>query len=52
MTTRIEEMKKIREKVETLEREEEVKAKKDDARSDTWSHVDERSFLLTRRATP
>ena len=39
-------------KVETLEREEEVKAKRDNARSDTRSHVDEHVFHETRAATP
>ena len=42
----------IREAVEALEREEEVKAWRDNAQSDTWWHVDERSFMKTRRATP
>ena len=39
-------------KVETLGREEEVNGWRDNAQSDTWWHVDERSFLQTRRATP
>ena len=38
--------------VETLEREEEVNERRDNERSDTWWHVDQRSFMKTRRATP